>query len=61
MKNLAIYHHDDMDGKFAAGLIYEFEKNNYTNIYTFEVDYAKELPQIDNINTVYFLDYSFII
>ena len=59
MSKLAIYHHNEMDGRFAAALIYEYEKKNYDEIETYEIDYARKIPQVTDADTVYFVDYSF--
>ena len=64
IKKAHIFHHNDLDGRFAAFYMYQYIKRymkQYRKTEFYEIDYAKEidLEKIYDCDIIVFVDYSF--
>lgn len=57
---MKVFYHNDMDGKCAGAIVYQYHKNNNEKVECIPMDYTKEFP-LDNINKnelIYIVDFS---
>lgn len=57
--DMLIIHHNDLDGKCAAAIAYQKEKDQQKNIRFYETDYKMPPPTIKPNEIVYIVDFSY--